>query len=233
MRPLVAVLLAGCAADSDAPAKQAAEPIPTTLTIFERLHDRAGPIAGMPGYSIVHRSDATHCGGVAVEVWQRAGIANDDVALASVLELKFPTGLDFSERKKDASLKTFNAWVEHMRSTGAVARGFYSQLIQDQKSTIQDRLEASARIVQVQRHLASTIVRAEIPLDVRSGDYAAEKTEAFCEQLASVAEPIVLTAEGAAKVCAEHAAAAQPGWWSNVCVLTRRATASVDPSPSR
>ena len=219
MRILVAVVLVGCAGDPEAPAKTpVTTPIPTTLSMFERLHDAAGAVAGLPGFQITHRVDPDHCGGLAVEVKRDTAAPADDAALADVLAIAFPTSLDFSEKSRAASVAKFNTWVEDMHARGSAARKTYSDRLLANDATDVERVTAAARIVQLQRHLASTIVRAEIPLDVRSGEYAAEKTEAFCTRLTEVAEPIMLAAEGAAKVCAEGAAKAGPGWWTRVCV---------------
>jgi hypothetical protein len=229
MRVLLVVAVLGCAAESEGPAKAASEPIPT-LTKYERLHDRAGVVPGMPGFRVVHRVDPHHCGGLAVSVERTdAPLDASDLALENVLEIKFPTALDFSEPHKQAGLKKFTAWVDHMSALASAGRGFYSQQMMADGATIEERVIAAARIVQVQRHLASILVRAEIPLDVR-GDR--EKTQAFCDRIAEVAEPIMLAGEGAAKVCANHAAGVVPGWWTQVCTFTT-VTASVDPSTSR
>ena len=237
MRILVAVVLVGCAGDPEGPAKTpVTTPIPTTLSMFERLHDAAGAVAGLPGFRITHRVDPDHCGGLAVEAKRdvAAQVSADDAALADVLAIAFPTSLDFSEKTRAASSVTFNTWVEDMRARGAAARKTYSDRFLANDSTAVQRVVAAARIVQLQRHLASTVVRAEIPRDVRSGEYAGEKIEAFCDRLEEVAEPIVLAAEGAAKVCAEAAAKAGPGWWTRVCVITPGSlTASAAPSTSR
>jgi hypothetical protein len=238
MRLMLAILLIGCAADPEPVATKTTmpPPIPTTLTIYERLHDEAGPIAGMPGFSIVHRVDPTFCGGVAVEVKTADAehTSGLDVALANVLDLRFPRDLDFAQPKKEASLDAFNKWVEHMHTLGAAGRAFYSDQLVAKNATPKERVIAAARIVQLQRHLASTLVRASIPLDVRTGEFVTEKTEAFCDKLEEVAEPIVLAAEGAAKVCLDHATSIASGWWTTVCVLSPSiVTASASPSTNR
>ena len=234
MRVLLAVMLLGCAADPEGPTKSASEPIPTHLTKYERLHDRPGVVPGMPGFRVVHRAAPNHCGGVATRVERTdAPLDARDLALENVLEIAFPTALDFSEAHKAAGLKKFTAWVDHMSALASAGRGFYSEKMMRDGATTKERVVAAARIVQVQRHLASILVRAEIPLDVRSGPYAEEKTQAFCDRIAEVAEPIMLAGEGAAKVCANHAADVGPGWWSEVCTFTPTWTASVSPSTSR
>ena len=234
MRLLPVVMLLGCAGDSEAPARVASEPIPTPLARFERLHDPAGAVPGMPAFRIVHRVDPGHCGGIAVSVERTSAMLSaTDLALENVLEIGFPTGLDFSEPAKEASLKKFSAWVDHMSTMASAGRGYYSEQMMRDDATIEERVIAAARIVQLQRHLASTLVRAEIPRDVRSGEFATGKTAEFCDRMGEVAEAIILAGEGAAKVCANHATGIGLGWWTRVCSLTPAVTASVDPSTNR
>ena len=236
MRLLHAVLLLGaCASDPDPAAKTTTPPIPTDLTTFARLRDAAGVIPGMPGFQIVHRVDPRRCGGIAVEVRRTAQpIDAADASLADIFAIRFPTGLDFSGKNKEPSLKSFDEWVQDFSRRGAAARGTYSQRMQADGATLEQRVVAAARIVQMQRHLASTIVRAEIPVDVRTGELADEKVAAFCDRFEAIAEAIMLAGEGAAKVCTDHAAGLRPGWWTRVCSLTpQTVTASVAPSTSR
>ena len=233
MRLLLAVMLLGCAADPEGPTKSASEPIPTPSSIFERLHDRAGAVPGMSSFRVVHRVDPDHCGGLAVTVERLDDkMSAVDLPLENVLEITFPTALDFSEPHRAAGLKKFTVWVDHMSALASAGRAAYSERMMREGATTKERVIAAARIVQVQRHLASILVRAEIPLDVRSGEFAAEKSEAFCDRIAEVAEPIMLAGEGAAKVCANHARDIGRGWWTDVCTFTS-VTASADPSTSR
>ena len=211
MRPLLAVLLVACAADSEETTTP--PPIPTSLSIYDRLHDDAGPIAGMPGFSVVHAVDPTRCGGIA----SRVQLGTSDEPLADVLAIAFPSGLDFSQPNKAQSLNRFDAWVKDMSQRGNTARTAYSTRITASDATAAQRAIAAARIVQLQRHIATQLVRAEIPLDVRSGEHADDKIGAFCDRMHEVAEPIVIMSEGAAKACLEHARTA--GWWTRVCSL--------------
>jgi hypothetical protein len=76
----------------------------------------------------------------------------------------------------------------------------------------------SSRIAQIRRHFASTLARAEIPADVRTGEHVSDKTAAYCDGLATAALPLLAKADEAAITCAEVATKLAPGWWSSVCV---------------
>ena len=238
MRLAVLLLLTACA-DHDVTPTPVARPAaaPTIeesidgLTLFQRLRDDAGPVPGLPGAKLTWTKDANHCGGVAVT----ASHATASEPINDVFAIRFPTDLDFTptnQARENAALVKFDAWVQQTMTTGKDARAFYEERVKTASG--RDRIIAAARLVQLQRYIASVFVRAEIPLDVRSGEYAAEKTEAFCDRLAEVAEPIVIVSEGAAKACAQLAAGYPPDWWTPVCSLRPPVvSASASPSTSR
>jgi len=236
MRFLLPLLLVACA-DHDTTPQPVTATAPTIeesvegMTLFQRLRDDAGPIAGLPGVSVAWTVDATHCGGVAVEAHRDPAAKISEEPILDILTIKFPTGLDFrvdNKAIKDASLAKFDAWVDRTMKAGKAARSTYEERVQTLKG--RDKIVAAARLVQLQRYIASVFVRAEIPVDVRSGEFADEKTTAFCDRLAEVAEPIVILAEGSAKACQQIAAGHPPGWWTPVCKLRPPAvTASAFP----
>ena len=60
-------------------------------------------------------------------------------------------------------------------------------------------------------------MRAEIPVDMRSGEHAADKQGAFCDNLAEVAQPLLAHADDQVKDCARRAEKLSAGWWTHVC----------------
>lgn len=213
---LLAGSVTGCLTDgADAPAD------PTTIaktTIFDRLGDEAGPIAGLPGFSIERTADPTHCGGVAVRIVRApdAVVPPGDEKLVRMFEMRAPTGLDYHEPAlKEKSLNTMKHWFDALLSTAQdAAQGYQAQL---PGSTGATAGVAIARSVQVYRFLASPIVRLEIPVDMRDGDLADEKQAAFCDALSKAAEPLVAKADEAVRVCVEKSATLGSGWWTTVC----------------
>jgi hypothetical protein len=218
MRTLFAVaLLTGCITDGADDAVVG----PSTLakpTIFDRLGDTAGPIPGLAGFTIERTPDAAYCGGVAVRIVRApaATVAAADEAFVRMLELPSPTGLEFETvDKKQHSLNSFKHWFETLRTTAEDAiRGYRTQLRGDTGAAA---IAAVARVVQVQRWMASALVRMEMPLDVREGEHATDTQAAFCDQLATAAEPLLARADDAVRSCVEKSAAFASGWWSAVC----------------
>jgi hypothetical protein len=220
MRVLPALLLLGACAEHDAAPTPVTKPtiVETVdnLTLAQRLRDEPGPVAGLP-FQIKRDVDRTHCDGFVITATPTGSTTEP---IAPVFALRFPTGLDFSAANKSASITRFDKFVADMTGLGATARTTYMTTMTAKSSTMTERVIAAARIVQMERYIATMLVHAEIPLDVRTGEYADEKTTAFCDRMKEIAEPIVLTSEGAAKVCSDHAASVPRGWWTPVCSLT-------------
>jgi hypothetical protein len=212
---LLAGSVTGCLSDgADAPAD------PTTIakaTIFDRLGDEAGPIAGLPGFSIERRDAPGHCGGIAVRVVRApdAMVAPADELFVRMLEIRTPSGLDFRPILKEKSLNEVKHWFDILIETAQEATRGYTTELRGATGTAVPA--AIARSVQVNRLMASVLVRFEIPANLREGDDAADTEAAFCDALAKAAEPLLAKADEAARVCVEKSANLAPGWWSTVC----------------
>jgi len=133
-------------------------------------------------------------------------IPDADAPLADVLAIRFPTGLDSADRakKKSARSAALRWWVQDMSKRAAAARTAYSTASSRARQRHTNASVAAARIVQLQRHLGeharawpSFLSTVTQPARTRTRSLAA-----FCDRLEEVAEPILLGAEGAAKVCA-------------------------------
>ncbi|MEO8549623.1 MAG: hypothetical protein ABI678_06605, partial [Kofleriaceae bacterium] len=165
------------------PAPEAAPPAPRA-PLRDRLHDEDGPVAGMPGWNLKRLVDANVCGGTRVVVSRgRRKLDPDQTALAKLYDVPFPAGLDFdpaAKAKQQASLKRFNAYVEQLTKVGAEARERYTKVVADKSAELAARTAAAARIAQVSLRFAAALARAPIPADVRTGEFAKEKIEAYC-----------------------------------------------------
>jgi tetratricopeptide (TPR) repeat protein len=136
------------------------------------------------------------------------------------LDIKFPTGLDFNPEKKAvaaASMKKFNAWVDSKAKAAAKAREQYENLIFKVKDAA-NSIAAAARIGQIQQHFSDQLFTAEIPTNVRTGPYAEDATEAYCDALTEKAEPLEAKSLEAFGACLK--VSTDLGWfseWSKLC----------------
>ncbi len=187
------------------------------VALHDRLRDEAGEIAGMPGWNLKRVDDVTVCGNTRVVISRgKRKLDADQVALAKVYALAFPTTLNFDPADKkaiEASKTTFAAFVEEMKKVGKEATDKFQNTLGTADPAI--KAGAMARIGQVSFRMASLLVRAPIPKDYRSGDFAKDKTEAFCGKMEEVAESLVVHGEEALAVCAK--AAAPEGWYTPLC----------------
>jgi hypothetical protein len=182
--------------------------------LYDRLLDRDGPVAGMPGFATTRKADAAHCGGFAIVTTRGKKVAKDDEPLAAVFALEFPTGLDFAKHK-DEAIKKFQAWMTQMQKVGTEATQHYENAAKSAEPKV--KLAAIARIVQIRARLASVLARATIPADVRTGDFAKDKVNAFCDLIEQVATPMSDAAESARATCAERMQGQPAGWWNDAC----------------
>ncbi len=178
-------------------------------------------IAGMPGYKIILKKDANYCGGQKLVVTRPRKSSATDAALAHVLELASPIGLDFDptpakKAVKEKSMKRFNAFIEDLKKRGTAANELYAAQIQSGGSP--DMIYAStARSMQSGLHLLRLLRHVEIPKDVRTGEFAAEKIAAFCDKMAEVIVPMDEQLRPSFEKCREGVAKFPDAWWVAVC----------------
>jgi len=198
---------------AEAPPPPAKPPVP----VHERLRDPEGPVPGLPGFSLVHKKSANHCGGVQVIVKRTKKVAAADAPLAKLYAIEFPKNLNFDpedRRANERAMKEFNGWLDSTKAAATEGRMFYEKSIAEHHD-----MASVARVAQISARFSSMIARAEIPLDVRKGELAAEKIKAYCGAVEGAAEPLVEQTEETIRFCAEKLAQ-QPsdGWWTAYCV---------------
>ena len=150
-----------------------------------------------------------------------AKIADADKDFEAYLDLKFPFGLDFDpapERKAVAakSLKRFEEWLAHKGKLGETTKKKYSLVLAVKDPA--DSITAAARLGQIAQNASDQLFTAEIPKNVRTGEFADEKVEAFCDRMTEVAEPLEKTSLEAYGICL--AKSTELGWfsdWSKMC----------------
>jgi hypothetical protein len=223
-------LLAGCGSPQPPSAKPPAKPVaaipaaeappPAETGIYARLRQAPGPVPGLSGYTLTFVPDKQYCGGFRIETKHGASSPNsEEVPLAEVFAIEFPHDLDFVKDPRGAKA-AFDRWDTNMQAVSSRAVQHYGET-RDQARAHGDEvavLEAHARRWQVMFRIAAVLARAWIPADISTGDYAAEKIQAYCDLMRPQAEAIVDSAERGANVCADRAAElGKHGWWDPVC----------------
>jgi tetratricopeptide (TPR) repeat protein len=150
-----------------------------------------------------------------------AKVADADRDFEAYLTLSFPQNLNFDpdpKKKaiKEKSLKRFNDWVEQKKKVGGSATKKYEGVlgIKDAANSI----TAAARLGQISQNFSDALFTAQIPNDVRTGEFADEKVEAFCDAMTTVAEPLEAASLNAYGVCLSKST--ELGWfsdWSKMC----------------
>jgi tetratricopeptide (TPR) repeat protein len=159
-----------------------------------------------------------------------AKIADADKEFEAYLQLKFPSGLNFDpapEHKAIAakSRKRFDEWMTQKQKIGGIARNKYDAVlaIKDPANSI----TAAARIGQIAQNFSDALFTAEIPNNVRTGEFADEKVEAFCDALTEKAEPLEALSLEAYGVCL--AKSTELGWFSEWSKLCERELGQIKP----
>ena len=155
-------------------------------------------------------------------------LARADRDFEDYLGAAFPQGLDFDPRNpviKAKSLKRFDAWVADKTKVGGKATAQYEAIlgVKDAATSI----AAAARIGQIQQHFSDALFTAEIPKDVRTGEFADEKVEAFCDRMTEVAEPLEARSLEAFRVCLGKST--ELGWFSDWSKLCERELGQIKP----
>ena len=208
-------------APAPAPPPTTPAPINSALAYLDKTQDKAGGVPGVAGWTLKRVEDKTVCGGTRIAIARgKRKLDADEAALAKVYGLVFPADLNFDPNNKarsEASFKKFNEFVEKLKKTGETAKlHFETKLTSDAvKNDPAASTAMIARLAQVHLQLASTLVRAPIPKDVRTGELAGEKIDAYCSKMDEVAVPLATRGQEALTACAKSGAPA--GWYSAFC----------------
>ncbi|MBA3499249.1 MAG: tetratricopeptide repeat protein, partial [Deltaproteobacteria bacterium] len=151
--------------------------------------------------------------------YAQSKLAQADRDFEDYLATAFPQGLNFdpkNEAIKGKSLKRLDAWVASKMKIGGKATSQYEAVL-----TVQDpatSIAAAARIGQISQNFSDALFTAEIPKDVRTGEFADEKVEAFCDRMNEIATPLEDRSLEAFRVCLGKST--ELGWfseWSKLC----------------
>jgi hypothetical protein len=177
----------------------------------------SGPVAGAPSLVVIDRLDPTRCGGHDVRV-RRTGKAAVDADFAAAMTLDAPRGLDF-ERHPDREPKRLRAFIDASSKAFGAARDRYLTIFRDAHATAQARVEAIARIAQLDHRYGELFETIEVPADVRRGPNGAEASVAMCDLIGEKAWTLHALGDDAATICRKTAIELKlgPGWWDDAC----------------
>ena len=146
-------------------------------------------------------------------------LALADRAYEAFLAVALPANLDFHRADPSIqarSLARFDRWLAERRRTATETIQQYAavQEVTDNATSI----AAVARLAQLQHNQADALFTTEIPLAVRTGRFAEDKIEAFCDRMAEYGDPLEAEAIRAYQVCLDQSR--RLGWyseWSRLC----------------
>ena len=139
----------------------------------------------------------------------------------SFLSVKFPEKLDFSERnekKKKDSEKRFKSFMADKGKAGEKANGAFMEVREIKGGGAAWAIAGAARIGQISQNAADALYTAEVPKDVRTGPYAEDGWDAYCDTLNEVAAPLEERSVAGFSFCLETSTALN--WfnkWSKLC----------------
>jgi tetratricopeptide (TPR) repeat protein len=151
--------------------------------------------------------------------YAQARLAEADREYEAFLAIAMPANLDFHKAApaiQAKSLQRFDAWLRDRKQTAEAAVQKYevARQVTDNATSI----AAVARLAQIQHNQADALFTTEIPLPVRTGAFAEDKIEAFCDRMSEVGDPLEEAAIRGYQVCLEQSK--RLGWfgdWSKLC----------------
>jgi len=109
------------------------------------------------------------------------------------LNINFPKGMDFdprNERKQKQSLKEFQDWFKEKNKLAVKATKMYDEVKEIKGGGAHYAIAAAARMGQISQNFSDALFTAEIPTNVRTGEFAEDKVDAYCDELTTAAEPL-------------------------------------------
>ncbi len=163
----------------------------------------------------------------AADARQRAQFLLAEPRLDALLILVYPVGLRFDGSNKTRSMKVLQDFIRKVEHLGLEARAAYRKVADDPTAPADLQLAGRARIAQLLERAAELFEHAAVPADLRTGEFATEATEAFCDAMDEHAAPVRAQAAQAYAACAALAdSTGATGHWADLC---RAGTARVPP----
>ncbi len=157
-----------------------------------------------------------------------AKVAEADKDFEAYLAIKFPANLNFDPNNKAIAAKSlarFDEWVNQKKKVGGDATSKYTAVLGIKDSA--NSITAAARIGQVQQNFSDALFTAAIPADLRVGEFAEDKVEAFCDKMTEVADPLEKRSIEAFGVCLSKST--ELGYFSEWSKLCERELGQIKP----
>jgi TolA-binding protein len=137
------------------------------------------------------------------------------------LTISFPEKLNFDPKKPQQakeSLKTFTKWKQDKEKQLLKASKIYSSLLEFKRGGESWAIAGAARVGQLFQGYSDALFTAQIPKNVRTGPYAEDAVDAYCDQLMELANPLEDKSVQAFAFCLEEST--KRNWfnsWSRLC----------------
>jgi len=157
-----------------------------------------------------------------------AKVGKVDRDFETYLAMPLPTGLDFDRRKPAVAARSkarFEGWFKGKFELGVALRKKYEAVIEMKDGATS--ITSSARLGQITQGFAGQLFRAEIPADVRSGPYAEDAANEYCDALTTLAEPLEADALRSYQGCLNTST--RLGWFSEYSRLCERELGQIEP----
>ena len=193
------------------------------LTVVPR--DEGEVRAAMAAFSsAIAASHGNDRGALYYTALARLGLAERDYE--HYLALPLPTGLDFTAARAAQSHKRFDAWLIGKRDVALALKHAYEAIVKlgDGATAI----ASASRLGQVYESFSGQLFRAEIPVNLRTGPYAEEATQTYCDAVTEAAEPLEVEAKTAYQLCLQTST--RLGWFSEASRVCERELGQLDPN---
>ncbi len=124
----------------------------------------------------------------AVAAYQLALSALQTPAFEAYLALQFPAHLDFDPAdplRLNASFAAFTQWVQVKSTAGQNLRAGFDEITELANDSV-----IAARAAATFENFAAAMMHGEIPISIRTGEFAEEKSQAYCDALEAQVKPL-------------------------------------------
>ncbi len=205
-------------------AKQCGDPTKVKLTVVPRDEATVRAAATAWNSAIATYKDGMERGAVYYVALAKLGLTERE--FERYMAMAIPSNLDFTPARAAASRKRFDTWLAAKRNVALSLVKGYSDVasLKDGATSI----ASASRLGQVFESFSGQLFRAEIPASIRTGPYAAEASQNYCDAVTEAADPLEATAIKYYELCL--GTSTRLGWFSESSHVCERELGSLDSS---